>query len=349
MSITSQVPDAGTPIFDDRGYINPVWHEFFFNLLRRTGGTVGVDAGTQEGRIDTLERRTVEIEAYEYSNVPNFKSVSQIDLGFAPSHGVQYDPLHHAIASATDNGFMSSADKAKLDGVTPGATVASVGGTAPIVSSGGASPVISISPATIGTAGSLSASDKTKLDSMSSGAAVASVSGTAPIDSSGGATPVISITAATTVAAGSMSAADKTIVDALSVVGTWTPTLSFATPGNLAVTYSTQTGHYVKSGKMVALTFTIITSAFTHTTAAGNLVVSGFPFTLSGPPRMSGALDFQGITMAGYTSFSLVAVPGSSIGQVVAYGSGQPRANATITNAPTGSSMFLSGTLIIFV
>jgi hypothetical protein len=112
---------------------------------------------------------------------------------------------------------MSAADKTKLDGITAGAAVASVTGTAPISSSGGATPAISISAATTGAAGSMSAADKSKLDGIAAGAqpgTVTGVSGTAPISSSGGATPAISISAATTGAAGSMSAADKSKLDA---------------------------------------------------------------------------------------------------------------------------------------
>ena len=72
------------------------------------------------------------------------------------------------ITPATDlaAGSLSAADKTKLDGLTPGAAVASVSGTAPIVSSGGTTPAISITPATDIAAGSMSAADKQKLDNL---------------------------------------------------------------------------------------------------------------------------------------------------------------------------------------
>lgn len=76
----------------------------------------------------------------------------------------------HPAVTTSVNGFMSAADKTKLDGVTGGAAVASVSGTAPIVSSGGTTPAISISAATGAAAGSLSAADKTKLDGIATGA-----------------------------------------------------------------------------------------------------------------------------------------------------------------------------------
>ena len=125
--------------------------------------------------------------------------------------GTQIEP-----ATTAASGGMSAADKAKLDGITPGAAVSDVTGTAPVTSTGGTTPAIGITAATGVAAGSMSAADKAKLDGMTPGAAIASVSGTAPITSSGGTTPAIGITAATGVAAGSMSAADKAKLDGIS-------------------------------------------------------------------------------------------------------------------------------------
>jgi hypothetical protein len=61
--------------------------------------------------------------------------------------------------------------------------------------------------------------------------------------------------------------------------GTFTPTLTFGTPGNLNVVYSVRLGHYTKIGDMVAINARVTTSTFTHTTASGNTTISGLPFT----------------------------------------------------------------------
>lgn len=89
----------------------------------------------------------------------------------------RYSQLGHTHSNATTSvaGFMSAADKTKLDGVAPGATantgtVTGVTGTAPIVSSGGTTPAISITAATTSAAGSMSAADKTKLNGIATGA-----------------------------------------------------------------------------------------------------------------------------------------------------------------------------------
>jgi hypothetical protein len=63
--------------------------------------------------------------------------------------------------------------------------------------------------------------------------------------------------------------------------GEWTPVLTFGTPGDLAVTYSAQEGRYTKVGRQVTVMCAIATSAFTHTTASGNLNITGLPFTAS--------------------------------------------------------------------
>lgn len=168
MSLSSQVPDAGTPIFDASGYINPVWHQFFFNLLNRTGGTTGTSSGDSGAQIAALTKRTIDSEAEEYSLVSSNRILALAPDGPVYTHGNQTDPLLHAVATSSSEGFLSIPDKVKLDTVVVGAAVASVSGTAPISSTGGGNPIISISAATPLAPGSLSAADKAKLDTLSS-------------------------------------------------------------------------------------------------------------------------------------------------------------------------------------
>lgn len=69
--------------------------------------------------------------------------------------------------------------------------------------------------------------------------------------------------------------------------GTWTPTISADTPGDLSVAYTTRLGTYTKIGNLITLTFIIVTSTFTHTTASGALVVSGIPYNSSYPDEFA--------------------------------------------------------------
>ena len=78
----------------------------------------------------------------------------------------------HGVATTVVAGFLSAADKSKLDGIAAGATtnlgtVTNVTGTGAINSTGGTTPVISIVAATTLVPGTMSASDKAKLDGVS--------------------------------------------------------------------------------------------------------------------------------------------------------------------------------------
>ena len=124
--------------------------------------------------------------------------------------------------------------------------------------------------------------------------------------------------------------------------GTWTPTLTFSTPGNLNVAYGgNQTGVYRKIGGICHVWFAIITSTFTHTTASGNLHIGGLPFVQFSSAGYPGAFYFQGITKANYTQFTVS--PASSVFTVDAAGSAQNYANVTAADMPTGGTVHLVG------
>lgn len=61
--------------------------------------------------------------------------------------------------------------------------------------------------------------------------------------------------------------------------GTFTPTLTFSTPGTSSFTYSVNAGHYTKIGNLAYYRLEIRLSAFSKGTASGDLRVEGFPFT----------------------------------------------------------------------
>ena len=58
--------------------------------------------------------------------------------------------------------------------------------------------------------------------------------------------------------------------------GTWTPTVSGSTAGT--GTYSTQTGNYQRIGNIVFIQAQVV---WTAQTGAGNLLLTGFPFTVA--------------------------------------------------------------------
>jgi hypothetical protein len=123
--------------------------------------------------------------------------------------------------------------------------------------------------------------------------------------------------------------------------GTWTPVLTFATPGNLAVTYSTQTGVWRQMGDLIFARFSIVTSAFTHTTASGDAIISGLALT-SGT-GLGGNVIWRGITKANYTQ--VMPNPGSAATTIrlLASGSGQVLTNVAAADMPTGGTVQLTG------
>lgn len=78
--------------------------------------------------------------------------------------------------------------------------------------------------------------------------------------------------------------------------GTWTPFIDYAVTGNLNVVYSLQSGTYTKIGRHVTACFTLTTSTYTHTTASGTMVISGFPFASTFAAH--GTLNFEGMLIS---------------------------------------------------
>ena len=138
--------------------------------------------------------------------------------------------------------------------------------------------------------------------------------------------------------------------NALALTGgstSWTPVLTCGTPGDLAITYSTQTGSYVQIGALIIARFNITTSAFTHTTASGAISITGLPVTAA--LSSSGSLQYQGITKASYTSFVPAIAATANTITVDAGGSAQTLASLAITDLPTGGSVILKGTILFTV
>lgn len=131
----------------------------------------------------------------------------------------------------------------------------------------------------------------------------------------------------------------------LQTTGTWTPVLTFATPGNLAVAYSTQTGTYVRFGSQVTASFNIGTSAFTHTTASGVLEVTGLPFAFSATAAESGACYWTGVTKAGYTDVVARGVGSATKLRLIASGSAVAISNVAAADTPSAGTVQLACTI----
>ena len=121
------------------------------------------------------------------------------------------------------------------------------------------------------------------------------------------------------------------------IEGTWSPTLTFATPGDLAITYASQFGLYQKVGNRVLFEVSLLSSAFTFTTASGNARIS-LPIAPGTIQSYVPVTQFRGFTLIGGAVFTLLPnTAGSLYGNI--YGSGQAISPTVLTTAN-----FTSGT-----
>lgn len=134
-----------------------------------------------------------------------------------------------------------------------------------------------------------------------------------------------------------------TLLDFSQAIATWTPVLTFATPGNLSVGYAQQTGWVLKIGTLRIAQFSIVTNSFSHTTAAGNLNVTGLSEASASGYVLVGTCAWAGITKAGYTHVAPVLVASSSTIRFDAFGSGQALATVAFGDVPTGGTVVLRG------
>lgn len=129
--------------------------------------------------------------------------------------------------------------------------------------------------------------------------------------------------------------------------GTWTPVLTFSTPGDLTVAYSLRSGYYTKIGRLVSASFVVLASTFTYTTASGNLVVNGLPFTAVNDAsyRSFAPLIFSGINKASYQAVSAILNGNATQLGIYASGMGQTVTTVVAADAPTTSAVILGGTV----
>ena len=123
----------------------------------------------------------------------------------------------------------------------------------------------------------------------------------------------------------------------------WTPVLTFATAGDLSVAYTTQVGRYERKGREVTAHFRIITSTFTHTTAAGDCRITGLPFAASSTTNYVGTVGWQRITKANYTHVWPQVAASAQIITLVASGSAQTAAAVEAADMPTAGQVLLVG------
>ena len=119
---------------------------------------------------------------------------------------------------------------------------------------------------------------------------------------------------------------------------TFTPTFTFATPGDLSVSYSVQTGYYTRIGNMVYISYTLRFTP-TYTTSAGSAYFSSLPFTAnaSGNFRLVVAISEATTWPASTTMLYAGIATSTTFFTITGIGSGAAAAPLTITNFPTAT------------
>lgn len=129
--------------------------------------------------------------------------------------------------------------------------------------------------------------------------------------------------------------------------GSWTPVITFATPGDLSVTYLVQAGRYTKIGDVVTVVCAIQTSAFTHSSASGNLTITGFPFAALNVSNLHYycPLSWQGITKGTFTDYVVRLTSGGSSAIVLCSASATGVGSVGATDMPTGGTVVVNFTM----
>jgi hypothetical protein len=117
--------------------------------------------------------------------------------------------------------------------------------------------------------------------------------------------------------------------------------LTFSTPGNLSVTYSTREVYYTKVGNRCLVHGRIITSAFTHTTASGSLTLTGaLPFAVA--RTISVPITLDGGTWSSLLGpFYATITAGSSTILIEHNNTNGQRMQILTTNCPTGTNKYI--------
>ena len=127
---------------------------------------------------------------------------------------------------------------------------------------------------------------------------------------------------------------------------TFIPTITFDTPGDLHLVYSSQSGISLVQGHLVTVHFRVQVTP-TFTTTSGTLYMYGLviPAASISTQIFEGAIQWQGINKAGYTQISPRTNAGQSYLSFTACGSGQSAVAVVAADIPTGGALQLIGSI----
>jgi hypothetical protein len=121
--------------------------------------------------------------------------------------------------------------------------------------------------------------------------------------------------------------------------GTWTPTVTFTTPGNLSVSYAGQTGTYTRIGDLVYIACRLSFTP-THTTASGNVRINGLPYIALSTVAQVGLPLYMGTatTFPASTTTAVVdVIENTNQATILGYGSTAAGVSWTTSQFPTAT------------
>lgn len=122
--------------------------------------------------------------------------------------------------------------------------------------------------------------------------------------------------------------------------GTFTPTVTFATPSGQTIVYSAQLGFYQRVGNVVFYSGQVATSTFTHS-STGNIIIGGLPFTVNAAAVDRGQVQISTSHTwpASVTQMSSVPIGGTSTIELRGIGSGTAVASIGAATFTTGNNI----------
>lgn len=121
---TVDLPNIREPFLAANGQISRPWWIWLQQLMTRVGGSDGTDITALQTLVRQLIKDVIALE-HAATDDPTGQRIATLDLlleeisamqaGANFGHGQWDDPDMHLVATATAAGFMSAADKAKLD------------------------------------------------------------------------------------------------------------------------------------------------------------------------------------------------------------------------------------------
>lgn len=125
----------------------------------------------------------------------------------------------------------------------------------------------------------------------------------------------------------------------------WTPVVTFATPGDLSVAYTTQGGVYTDIGRVRILAFSLVFTP-TYTTASGSFEITGIGITGNGNYTAPLVIASAFTWTAGRTQL-ILECPATNYLVINQFGTGAGAALISTTNFTSGLAVTISGSITV--